>query len=374
MKRLPRLALLTLLLPALAVLPPAGRPARGCAPAFRPGASVRIATESALIIWDAESKTEHFIRRGTFATDTPDFGFLVPTPSKPELDEADDSVFATLEDWTKPEEVVRTVTVHRNSKMAAGRAMPMEAAVAVLGQKRVAGLDTAILRATDTEALVKWLKDHGYATRPALDAWLDRYVKDGWIITAFKIARDAGGRPEVSTKALRMTFTTEKPFYPYREPEDMRSPGAHPGRFLRIFFLGDARMAGVLGEKAGAWPATPVWANRLALARRDELLAKLKLEPGKLPEAPWLTVIEDSSSPRPGTDEIYFHPDVHQSALSRPPVERVVYVEEGSSSGGGKSSALGPRVWIAILAAGALVALAAALAWWFRPRHEEPIA
>ena len=39
--------------------------AAGCAVAPHAGESVQIADESAIIIWDAASKTQHFIRRAT---------------------------------------------------------------------------------------------------------------------------------------------------------------------------------------------------------------------------------------------------------------------------------------------------------------------
>ena len=55
MPRTHRWACQSALLLAVALL--AAPPARPCAPAFRPGGTVRIAEESALIIWDAESKT-----------------------------------------------------------------------------------------------------------------------------------------------------------------------------------------------------------------------------------------------------------------------------------------------------------------------------
>ena len=61
-----------------------------CAPVYPKGVHVHIAEESAVIIWDAESKIQHFIRRATFSTPTKDFGFLVPTPSQPKLEESKD--------------------------------------------------------------------------------------------------------------------------------------------------------------------------------------------------------------------------------------------------------------------------------------------
>src|SRR5207237_170781 len=61
-----------------------------------------IAEEEALIIWDPATKTEHFIRRAAFRSTARQFGFLVPTPTKPELSEVDDSIFDTLADVIRP--------------------------------------------------------------------------------------------------------------------------------------------------------------------------------------------------------------------------------------------------------------------------------
>src|SRR5437660_108788 len=78
-------------------------PCRACAPVSGTGTHVAVATESALIVWDEKAKTQHFIRRASFETKVPYFGFLVPTPTQPELAEAPDELFTRLEDWTKPE-------------------------------------------------------------------------------------------------------------------------------------------------------------------------------------------------------------------------------------------------------------------------------
>ena len=40
-----------------------------------------------------------------------------------------------------------------------------------------------------------------------------------------------------------------------------------------------------------------------------------------MPAGPvWLTEFEDHSTPRPGTDEVYFKPDADQSPVARPPI------------------------------------------------------
>jgi hypothetical protein len=316
----------------------------GCAAVPPQGSRVEIAEESAVIIWDAPSKTEHFIRRASFKTGAKDFGFLVPTPSKPKLAEADNSVFRELERITAP-----PVHVHQQSSGGcsigcdAKKAAPAGSSVAVLEEKRVAGYDAAVLAATDAAALNKWLADHGYESSDVLKKWLEPYVQKGWIITAFKIAKPEGkeeqggpanvtmtagpkaaappANPGVSTSAVRMTFTTDKPFYPYREPEDQRGPEASKEhRLLRAYFVGTERMDGTVGD-AGEWKATVPWSKTIQDPDRTALLGKLKLDNEPFPATWWLTEFEDRSSPRPGTDELFFHSAKEQTTTERAAIE-----------------------------------------------------
>lgn len=207
------------------------RPARACAPAPHAGESVRIFEEEALIVWDAKTKTQHFIRRAAFDTQAKDFGFLVPTPEKPELAEADDSVFFRLAQAIAPKVEWKVEHPLELGSWLFGmmlRGAKSEAAIAsvdVLAVARVAGFDAVVLRANDADAMAGWLEKHGYEFGPDLRDWLDPYVKASWKITAFKIAKDASGRtlPELGTEAVRMSFKAEQPYFPYREPASQRA-------------------------------------------------------------------------------------------------------------------------------------------------------
>lgn len=310
-------------------------PLKGCAPAPHRGQWVDISDESALIIWDEVAKTEHFIRRASFATAADDFGFLVPTPTQPELGEADDRVFESLGQRTAPRHVYQTVTktvfgfgqlLPETFKTSANpesapppNAMP-KASVEVLDEKQVAGFDAAVLKADDAEALSEWLDKHGYEARPALTEWLKWYIENKWIITAFKMTK--GDRPNFEAKSVRMTFKTDKPFYPYREPEDMRQPSGQGSRTLRVFVLSDQRYEGTLGE-SGKWPGVAQWAGDVSTSL-SWFAGDLKLNPtdeGKpLERTKYLTEFSDRSFPRPGTDEVYFRPAADQSTMERPPI------------------------------------------------------
>lgn len=288
-----------------------------CAIAPPEAERVTLQAEDALIVWDAKTGTEHFIRRAAFETASKDFGFLVPTPSRPVLAEADDAVFARLDDHTKPEIVTK-----RSYELAPGgffflmRSKSEAAAplgVNVLEVTRVAGLDAAVLEADDAKALGEWLTGHGYAFPKELVSWVEPYVKKHWKITAFKIARDASSNG-VGTRALRMSFATKEPFFPYREPVVAGTPPSVPSRILRVSFVSSERVEGQL-EIGGKFPGKAVWAGALPTAAT--LLAGA-LPGTSIPSSPYLTVIEDGSNPRPGTSDVYFRRDAEQAELRRP--------------------------------------------------------
>ena len=311
---------------ALAALfaPAFERTAEACAPVGPRGVAIEIAEEEALIAWNADTKTEHFIRRAAFTTTAKDFGFLVPTPSLPELTEVDASLFKALRAYQVPE-VVRIegplrpevgcsalYLSARTSKVAAPAAGAPEG-VTVLATAKVAGYEASILEATDAGLLAKWLVDRGYDTRPSLRSWLEPYVAAQWKLTAFKYI--GGDQAKVvGTNAVRMSFTTDRPFYPYREPRDVRE-GAAPNRSLRVFFLTAAgRMEATLGTSgrfAGMLEmSAPVVVN-------PSIATAL---PGSVPASMWLSVWNDQSKPRLGTDEVYFKRAADQTPLPVPPI------------------------------------------------------
>ena len=275
-------------------------PGLACAPVPGEGKFVQIAAEEAIIIWDEGAKREHFIRRASFDTDAKDFGFLVPTPSKPELGESDGGAFALLAGITAPRLV------------EAVKAAAAPAAVTVLEQKRVAGLDAAVLEATDAAALDAWLKKNGYPSSPQLVDWYAPYIAAKWKITAFKIAADS---PRMVSSAVRMSFQTEKPFFPYREPATQRPQGE---RLLRVYFLADSRFQGGIGETRD-WFGRAVWSNQIDSGALAKLLKAAKLPALAGGGGRWLTEFEDRSAPRSTAGELYFTRAQDQAILERTP-------------------------------------------------------
>jgi hypothetical protein len=302
---------------------------QGCAAAPPKDVKVEIASESAIIIWDATAKIQHFIRRATFNTSAQDFGFLVPTPSRPTLDSADDEAFNVLAKFTEPK------TVHQARPKATGcgigcnaapKATNEAAGVEVLDEKRVGRYKAAVLKAKDAGSLTAWLEENKYDVRPALTRWAEPYIVKGWIITAFKIEKGDEKQPTVGTSAVRMSFAAEEPFFPYREPDDMHD--AKGKRLLRVFFLGEKRYGGLAG--ASWWGAKTAWSNRLDAGQWAQMTPHLKIE--KPPDHGWwLTEFEDSSSPRPGNVDVTFVAGKEQSPVERP--AKIIYTSQDNSAG-----------------------------------------
>jgi hypothetical protein len=310
---------------ATAVLLLALSPGRAdpCAPAPPAGLRVAVLGEQALIVWEPEARRQHFVRRASFDSEAPDFGFLVPTPARPELAEAPDAVFDALRaaiqpevvyrrDWTLQPTLLLLFPFLRTSSLPETAGAPQS--VRVLEEKRVAGYDAAVLEADDAAALARWLNQRGYASRPELREWLQPYVQARWIVTAFKVAGPTQEK-RLATQAVRMSFAAERPFFPYREPADQRTGPPVP-RELRVYVVAPQRMDGAIGTGA-AWSRELLYA-----APKDDLAALLSgaVPAGSAPRGAWLSAFRDVSSPRPGVDDLFFTPAGSNEKVLPPPI------------------------------------------------------
>jgi len=314
------------------------RTADACATAPPRGEEVRIAEEEALIVWDPATHTEQFIRRAGFRSTARQFGFLVPTPTTPQLSEVPDSIFWTLADYIRPE-----VKYERPKKYVPGSLLfnacigsmmkgakddaRAQAPVRVLQTANVGGFDATTVEADDPKALTDWLGQHGFEATPQLTAWLERYVSDHWKITTFVVgSKDAqpNNQYDLATRAVKMTFPADKPFYPYREPkiemtvESTAKLAPVNDRLLRVFFVSNERYAATMNGEP--WSAKVLSAAKLAVPPSGDLATLLGAQQ-------YMTVFVDESSPRRGIEEVYFAPstdkaDVHQ------PAQVVIYPDE----------------------------------------------
>jgi hypothetical protein len=310
------------------------RAAPACCPAHPSGKPVVNADQTVIIIWDAANKIQHFIRKASFKSEADDFGFLVPTPAQPELEESGNEAFPYLAKLTEPEIIKRQrpagglgcgCSKSKVDGKRAGADLP-PANVTVLAQKEVAGFHATVLQATSAKELVKWLNEHGYAFSPEVEAWAKPYVDGGWKITAMKLAKDKEGNSKsVNAAALRMTFKTDQPLFPYREPDTRSAADAlkAKNRLLRIYFLAEARYEGELTKEV-SWTGKTAWANELNAEQRKNTLNCLKLPDTTGPARWWLTEFEDDWPYQVAPADVYFAPAASQNTLKRQPIIQYV--------------------------------------------------
>lgn len=279
------------------------------------------ASEVALVVWNQDTHEEQLIRRASFRTNDQgsrrDVGFVVPTPSRPRLEEIDNGVFQTLAHFV--EEQRRPAAQAEEEAGGCGGSTPRSAgesngpplrggSVTVLEESRIAGQDTTILQATDSEALVGWLQNQGFEPPSDFGDYLAPYVEAGWYLTAFRYpAEDDAAR--VDTNAVSMRFVSPAPFYPYRETAQ-REP--QPDRNLVVFTLGSQAFAGQLGPDAGAEPWLGAqWSGELDTSTLARMPGSLGLSPGSV-----LTMFDDAASVRPSGHDVFFVADTRTTQRS----------------------------------------------------------
>lgn len=181
-----------------------------------PGYFVQETEQKAVIIY--QDNVEQLIVSIGFQSDAKDFAWIIPTPSKPEVDKSTDELFTGLEDLTD------TYTYRGISDGMAPLSMEKaaEPSVTVLESKKVDIYDIVVLQATNSKDLAKWLNENKYVY-PEKEAYLfDSYIKKGWFFVGAKINSkllDSSGVRKLNdghATPLKLTFTTDKIVFPMK--------------------------------------------------------------------------------------------------------------------------------------------------------------
>ncbi len=288
-------------------------PTFGCAAVTISRGNVVNADQSVIMIWDKEKQTQHFIRQANFKTDAKDVGFIVPSPSRPQLEESGNEAFAALKEITAP----YIFSGHSISIGCSAAPAPVKRqnSVRIIEEKRVAGYDATVLTARSGKDLVAWLEQNGYPYSPALAEWAAPYLGGDWHFTVLKLAKDSASTQDIKASALRITFHTDRPLFPYREPESAtaKSNLDVSSRLLRIYFIAEARyLEKIDGGKK--WSGEAVWAKDIT-RHKSSLLKSLKLPDSTGPKTWWLTEFEDNWRYEKAAGDVYFSPNPKQTVL-----------------------------------------------------------
>ncbi len=310
--------IISLILTLTAILSPVAQaqllpPLACCAIAPR-GSHVLNTHQSVIMLWDKERQTQHFVRKANFKTDARDIGFIVPSPSRPQLEESGDAAFETLIDITAPTRP-RSVGIPFGCSAAPKSAYGN---VTVIERKRVAGYDATVLTARSGEDLNQWLKDNGYPYSDALAAWAKPYLGGDWHFTALKLIKgeERTFDQDMGASSLRISFKTDKPLFPYREPDSQAASKAlnNNYRILRIYFIAETQHEGRINGKA--WSGDTRWSGDITKHRKT-LLRQLGLPQNSGPKQWWLTEFEDRWPYEQAAGDVYFSPAKQARIIDR---------------------------------------------------------
>jgi hypothetical protein len=294
----------------LAIAPPAPV-ASACAVIAEPRATAlpSLEVERVLIAYDRATEIEHFVREITFTSARDPFGFVVPTPSRPEVEKAPGEVFRELEKrfpFAMPEGREGGV-----GRRGGGSGAP---AVEVLDVKRVGSFTAFTLAATEAKALAGWLEQNHFEASGSSAAWLAHYVKLGFYYVAFRYEPDATETTgKLASEVVRISFSTPHPFYPYLEPDPDPREAPRVDRLLALWFVSQRPMTPIAAMKTAAgvaWVRPWKAGLRAPSATRAELAAALG-PTLPLPGGSALSVqmFEDQKTSRAGFSDVIFVPE-----------------------------------------------------------------
>lgn len=255
-----------------------------------PGEKVLMTHENVIIVWDAKAGMQHFIRQTKFDSKAKEFGFIVPTFS-----EADEQAFNRLQNL---------VPIPDNTEGAAGgvAAAAESKGVEVLKTEQVGDYEATVVKATDGKALNDWLKENDFVSRPSMTEWLDGYAKKQWVFTALKYKADEDSTTD--TNAIRISFKTDRPHYPYKMPSDTW-PTGHD-RPLKLYFVAASSIDAKYVDTNDHWEAAKEWAGPLPADQRAGLAHELGLKESDIPTNAQVTIFENKKNEKGYGEDLIF--------------------------------------------------------------------
>lgn len=267
------------------------------------GQPVTFGDQSNIIVWNAETKTEHFVRNAYFDSTAKDFGFIAATPSVPELKEAEKGAFGFLE-RQKP----KPFKFSCSSEVATRGGPSATSTVETLQQVEVGEYLATTVRSSDAKAMSSYLKQNGYASNSDTDEWIGFYTKKKWVFTAFKV-RD-GGDGKSATGVIRMSFRTDEPFNPYYVPAS-NSHGSHGT--LKLYFVSDGTYSASVGHGSNWIPA--LWNNQFEVYDIRTIADHLNLPHSEFSKNMTITYFEKANWLDGSKDDLYFKKDSPLSTI-----------------------------------------------------------
>ena len=140
-----------------------------------------------------------------------DFGWVMPLPAVPTVEEEDEEFFLEMSELSAPE--------YKERSLFGCGARPLgekkDSTVEILGEGSVGALDYTIISAKSSSALITWLDDNHYKIpEQALPIFSD-YIEKGWVFVAMRVD-SLKGQSYGNIQPICFSFTSDEIVYPMR--------------------------------------------------------------------------------------------------------------------------------------------------------------
>ncbi len=188
---------------------------------YHPSYPIYQREQKAVIYFNERTNLETLIVSTTFKGSARDFGWVIPVPTSPAVDEAKDDVFVSLEDLTRPKYGTNPSPLYDIAGLAPSKVSD-SIAVKVLETKNIDVYTVSILDPLDKNSLKKWLEQNGYTIPKSADFVMGEYINQRYFFVAAKINTEAlgpfveGQLRDGHINPLKITFRTSQITYPIK--------------------------------------------------------------------------------------------------------------------------------------------------------------
>jgi hypothetical protein len=168
------------------------------------------------------------------------FAWIVPVPNTPRLDVATMAMLRDLDRLTQPVFIAPPLddTCRNRLPVLMSGAVPAPQSapggVTVFDQGSVGPFDYAVIGSEDPQALVNWLRENKYQITPAMEPFVDMYVKEKMQFLAMKLQPNKQVR---DIQPVKMTYKSVKPMIPLR----LTAVAATPNMVVLTWILSKAQ-------------------------------------------------------------------------------------------------------------------------------------
>ena len=170
----------------------------------------------------------------------PDFSWVVPVPTVPEVDVAEIESFDELSNLTQPVFIPPplpdcAMIELRRSEAGEGAFPPsVNNAVDVLAAGSVGPYDYVVVDSPEPDALITWLRENNYQITEEMEPLVHVYNAEGMVFLAMKLQPDQGAQ---DIQPVKMTYQSSRPMIPLR----LTAVAANPDMNVVTWIFGDAQ-------------------------------------------------------------------------------------------------------------------------------------